>query len=286
MEITISKGARLTVPRGQADVIQLKPPVVNEKSVRRLAAQLGLEAKTGILATSPDRVVYKEGFMELTVFRASGGFRFLDRSRWQLDDGKSNLRIKDADAGKRARAFALKMKLAPAKEFRFGKAARLHVAAADLDNKESYDRVIDVAVALQRQVGRVPVDGPGGRLVIYFDANGDVTGIEKIWRDRAKVFRKGGPFRTLDDLTAEMSAHYRTKDGLIEVQEIRTAYFEEGWRGEQKYLQPAYIVIGLAMLQNEGIRKKVVYVAPALSNAPARITPPLARKKPLKPRRG
>lgn len=286
MEIKIGKGVRPTVPRGRADVIQLKRPVVNEKSVLRLATQLGMEAKTGTLATSPDRVVYKEGFTELTVFRASGGFRFLDRSRWQVDDGKSNLRMTDADVWKRARAIAVKMKLAPAKEFRFGKAARLHVAAANLEAKESYDRVIDVAVALQRLIGQVPVDGPGGRLVIYLDGKGDVTGIERIWRDRAKVFRKGGPLRPLDDLIAEMSAHYRTKGGLIEVQEIRTAYFEEGWHSEQKYLQPAYIVIGLAMSQNEGLRKKVVYVAPALTNAPGRITPPLARKKPLAVRRG
>jgi hypothetical protein len=286
MEIKIGKDVRLAVPRGRADVLQLKLPVVNDKSILRLAAQLGMESKTGTLATSPDRIAYTAGFMELTVFRASGGFRYLDRSRWQVDDGESNVRMTDADAGKRASALAAKMKLAPAKEFRFAKAARLHVAAADLKAKQSYDRVIDVGVALQRMIGKVPVDGPGGRVVVYLDARGDVTGIEKIWRERAKVFRKGAAFRSLDELIAEMSTHYRTKDGVIEVQEIRTAYFEEGWRSQQKYLQPAYIVRGIAMSPNERLRKKVVYVAPALSNTPGRITPPLSAKKPLAARRG
>jgi hypothetical protein len=286
MEIKVDKSMRLAAPLGRTSIIQLKSPVVDEKSVLRIAAQLGMGAKMGDLTTSPDRFVYKEGFLELTIFRASGGFRFLDRSRWQVDDGKSNLLMEDADARKRANAIAVKMKLAPPKEFRFERAARLHVGAADLDSKESYDRVIGVAVALQRLIGKFPVDGPGGRIVIHLDSEKNVTGIERIWRPRAKVFRKGGPLRALEDVIDEMSAHYRKKDGLIEVQEIRTAYFEEGWHSEQEYLQPAYIVIGSAMSDTEGSRKKVVYVAPALSNALRHITPPLTRKKPLAVRRG
>jgi hypothetical protein len=82
-----------------------------------------------------------------------------------------------------------------------------------------------------------------------------------------------------------MAKHFRAKQGIIEVHEIRFGYFEEGWRGSQQYLQPAYVIIGMVTTADGRVRRKTVYVAPAVANAVGRLTPPLAKKKPQAARR-
>jgi len=280
MEIKIGNGVRISTPRVPVDILLLQKPAATERNVRTLAKALGMEPKVGTFASDPDKLTYTHQHFELTVFRNSGGFRWVDKSRWQMDDGKTNIKMEDSEAANMARAFALKSRLAPRGEFRFAKAARLHVATATKEGKRASDRVVDVAVALQRMIGKVPVDGPGGRIVVYLDSKGGVTGIEKIWRGAGKVFRKGGAFRTIDDVVREIAAYYRTKQGVLEIQEVRFAYFEEGWRAKQKYLQPAYIITAMGTFSDNRFRKRAVYVAPALINATGRITPLLEQKAP------
>ena len=210
--------------------------------------------------------------------RTSGAIRFIDRSRWQVDDRTSNLKIEDQEATRLAQSIVKKNKLAPAGETKFLRTARLHVAEASQDGKEAYDRTIDVAVALQRMVDKIPVDGPGGKVVVYLDHEGQMTGVERIWREIAGVYRRGESFRTPQEAIADMAEQFKSKKGIIEVQEIRFGYFEDGWGGKQQYLQPAYVILGMLSSLEGSVRKRTVYVTTALSNAVGRITPPLARK--------
>lgn len=284
-EIKVS-GKLISTPRGRARIYRLKPPSVNEKGIRGLAQLLGMpaDAKSGTLKSDADKLTYSQGLLELTMYRASGGIRFIDRGRWQVDDHKSNLKLEDAAASRLAQSFVKKYKLAPSAQMRFLKAARLHVGEATQGGKEASDRTIDVAVALQRLVDKIPVDGPGGQVVVYLDYERQVTGIERIWREIAGVHKPGASYRTPQNALEDMAEHFKAKQGVIEVQEVRFGYFEEGWRSKQQYLQPAYVIIGMLTSPDGLVRKRTIYVAPALTNAVGRITPPLESKRPQRAR--
>lgn len=273
-------GKLIPTPSNGANIYRLKSPNVTEKSVRALARQLGMraDAKSGRLSSDADKLSYVEEHLELTIYRASGGVRLIDRSRWQIDDRKSDLLITDEVATRLAMNLIKKNKFARTAEVKFLKAARLRVGEATKDGENVSERTIDVAVAMQRLVDKIPVDGPGGKIIVYFDSERNLSGMEKIWRDIGGVHRCNQPWRPAESALDEMAAHFRTKQGIIEIQEMRYGYFEDGWRTSQQYLQPAYVIFGMLTSPDGRIRKRTIYVAPALVNAVGRITPPLQRK--------
>jgi|GEM_PF-3040278 hypothetical protein len=283
----IKINTKLTGPKGKpASIYRLVTPRVNEKSIRELAKQLGIQAdsQSGVLKSDTDKLTFSVGHLELTMHRASGAVRFIDRARWQIDDRQSELKIGDEEASRLAQTVAQKYKLAPARETKFLKAARLHVAEATREGKEASDRIIDVAVALQRLVEKIPVDGPGGKVIVYLNAEREMTGFQRIWRDLDGVHRPGASYRPPQSAVEDMAAHFAKKRAVIEVQEIRFGYFEEGPRTRQRYLQPAYVIIGMLSAPEGGSRKRTIYVAPALTNNTGRITPPLEVKRPQRRR--
>src|SRR5512146_1590603 len=121
----------MPTPRGRANIYTLKPPTVNEKTVRALARRLGVSpGKSERITFDADKIVYSAGHLDLTVYRASGGIRFLDRSRWQVDDRKSDLKIEDGEAIRTAQSLVKKYKLAAALQTKVLKVARLRVGEA------------------------------------------------------------------------------------------------------------------------------------------------------------
>jgi len=273
-------GKLIATPRVPARIYRLKPPSVNEKAIRALAGQLGMraDARAGRLTSDEDKLMFSDGNLQLTMYRASGGIRFIDRARWQVDDRKSDLNIEDAAATRLAQSYIKKNDLAPGDQMKFFKAARLRVGEATEGGREASERTIDVAVAMRRLVDKIPVEGPGGQVIVYFDHEKQATGLERIWRDTDVVFRRGQSYRTPQNAIDEMAEHFRSKQGTIEVQEVRFGYFEDGWHAKQQYLQPAYTIFGMLTSPDSAIRKRTIYVATALTNAVGRITPPLQAK--------
>ena len=97
----IKINAKLTSPKGKpAPIYRLATRRVNEKAIRELANRLGLQAdaKSGVLGSDADKLTFSVGHLELTMHRASGAVRFIDRARWQVDDRQSDLKIEDAVA--------------------------------------------------------------------------------------------------------------------------------------------------------------------------------------------
>jgi hypothetical protein len=279
-------GKLIPTPRKPANIYRLKTPNVTERALRTLAKQMGMtaDAKSATLCSSADTLIWSEGHLELTAYRASGAIRFVDRSRWQVDDRKSNLKIQDGIASRLALDLVKQMKLFPAREMQFLKAARLKVGEATRAGKEATERTIDVAVALQRLVDKIPVDGPGGKIIVYLDAQRSMSGLEIIWRQLGAVYRRNVPCRSPEAALRDLAAHYRSKEGIIEIENVRYGYFEEGWKGTQQYLQPAYIFFGVLSSPDGTVRKRMIYVATALTNPAGRITPPLKRKPPQRSR--
>jgi hypothetical protein len=272
---------KLIPPKGKPlPIYRLATPAVNEKALRELATRLGMQnaAKGGALKSDPDTLGLSDGHYELTMHRASGAVRFIDNAKWQVDDRKSNLKIEDAAASRLAQGIARKYKLAPAAEMKFLKAARLHVGEATSAGKEASDRIIDVGVALQRLVEKTPVDGPGGKIIVYFNAQNELTGFQQTWRTLAGVHKRGASYRSPESAVEDMARHFSNKRAVIEVQEVRFGYFEEGPRSNQRYLQPAYVIFGLLSAPEGGSRKRTIYVSPALTNNAGAITPALGKK--------
>jgi hypothetical protein len=278
-------GKLLTTPRQLGSIYRLHSPKVNEKTVRALAHQLGMSGQGRVRLTSDEnKLTYSDGPLQLTMYRASGGIRFIDRARWQIDDGRSDLRVEDAMARRLAQNYLKTHNLAPAGQLKLYKIARLRVGEATKAGGQSSERTIDVAAAVQRLVDKIPVDGPGGKAVVYFDHENRVTGFEMIWRQTGGLHRRGDSYRTPQSAIDEMAAHFRSKQGVIEVQQMHFGYFEEGWRAKQLYLQPAYVIFGMLTFPGSHIRKRTIYVATALTNAVGRITPVLRQRPPQPPR--
>jgi hypothetical protein len=279
-------GKIIATPRKPAHIYRLKPAKVTEKSLRTLARQLGMKADSasGMFCSSAGKLCYTEGHLELTLDPSSGGMRLIDRSRWQIDDRKSDLDIEDTEARRLAANLIKKNKLGLASDMKFLKTARLRVGEATREGKQVSERTIDLAVAMQRQINKIPVDGPGGKIIVYLDQERNVSGIEKIWRDLGPIHRRNQAHRTPESALEEMAAYHRDNPGLIEIEEIRYGYFEDGWHATQQYLQPAYIIFGLLSSTDRNVRKRTIYVATALENPVGRITPPLKKKLRQRPR--
>src|SRR5436189_6173460 len=83
----IKINTKLISPKGKpAPIYRLATQRVNEKAIRELAGRLGMqaEAKTGALRSDADKLTFSMGHLELSMHRASGAVRFIDRARWPV----------------------------------------------------------------------------------------------------------------------------------------------------------------------------------------------------------
>jgi len=275
------------LPGSPPPIFTLRAPRVNERALLDLAHTFKLKASEQAGSTSRDAstFTYSEGAFDLTLHRASGAFRFKDRTRWQIDH-RSNVELSDEDAVKLARIHLSRYKLLP-EDSKVLRVSRLHVATAGPDRKMQDHRVIDVAVCLQPVVRGVPVDGPGGKVIVYLDHEGKMTCLDHISRRPGPVYRKvtrlHSPEHAVDAAKRTWAARGVSE---AEVREIRLCYYEMGWNDEQRYLQPAYIVLAMLIGRDERIKTGDIYVTPAAVNPVGRIVAPApARRGAQKPRK-
>src|SRR5580658_9472019 len=93
------------LPAAPPPIFTLPSPRVTERALLRLAGAFGLRAsgRDGRIARDATTFTYAEGAYDLTLHRASGAFRFADRTRWQVDH-RSNAELPDEEAAELARA--------------------------------------------------------------------------------------------------------------------------------------------------------------------------------------
>ena len=260
------------LPAAPPPILTLRAPRASERALLDLARAFRLKASERAGTISRDGAIfrYAEGPFDLTLYRASGAFRFKDRTRWQIDH-RSHVELSDEDAVSLARAHLRRYRLLPA-DARVLRVSRLHVAAAGPERKIEDHRVIDVAVCLQPTVRGVPLDGPGGKVTVYLDHEGKMTGLDHVSRRIGPVYkpvpRLHPPDRALDE--ARRSWERRGVPD-VEVREVRFCYFEAGWNDVQRYLQPAYIVLATLFGSDPRIRMNDIYVTPAAVNHVGRI---------------
>jgi len=272
-------------PKVKTQIHALAAPRATAKAVTEFARAIGVDSKRAVVAQDPVKFTYTAGQHVVALFKASGAVRYHDDTRWQMDDGKADLEIADAKAQKLALAVIKKHKLAPMDEFKLLKVSRLMVGEANTKTKKGSERAIDVGVAFQRTVGGVPVDGPGGKLIVYLDHKGELTGFDRIWRPikgiQASVKELRDPQLAEEDLVTYWKAH---DTGRIDVDDVRFGYFELGYQDVQRVLQPAYIMPITLVGPDERIKMKTVHVFAAATNAVGTLMPP-PKKVVRQPRR-
>ena len=277
-------------PKVKTQILALGSPGANAKAVREFAQSLKLETENATQAQDATRLTLTAGQHVVTMFKASGALRYQDRSRWQVDDGKANLKISDAEAEKRALSLISSHKLASAREFKLLKVTRLTVGEASAEAQRSSERVIDVGVAFQRVIGGVPVDGPGGKLIVYMDHNGELTGFDKIWRPVAKVRAPVKELKPPKAAEEDLLRYWGKETGRIDVVDMRFGYLEFGYQARQAVLQPAYVMLLRVVSPNQRpdgseIAIGSVHVFAAASNSVGRLMPPpkkIAKQTPRK----
>jgi hypothetical protein len=239
------------IPRGyparqRLNIYQLAPPRVTEVVLRDFATRFGLavKGKSTTIQYDATRISLIDGSRVVTLYRDSGGLRYQDRSRWQIDDGRSNVKLSDAGAIDAARAYVRRLNLAPLKDCDVLKVSRLHVGSTVRDGDKRDERVIDVGVVFRRKIDGVRVDGPGGMVVVYLDQNAEVTGVDRIWRERTKVLRPVRSLRSIESVASEVARVLDTSlADRVEVRDLRFGYFEYGWCDSQPSIQPAFVAL-------------------------------------------
>ncbi|MBN1479196.1 hypothetical protein EH223_16005 [candidate division KSB1 bacterium] len=269
-----------TQPRLDTNIYRLQIPKINEKSIVEEAKRLNLTGniKTAEVLKNPKELSYTEGPYVVTLYQKSGALRFYDSTRWQMDDGTSHVTMSDDDAVEIAEKFIKKTQLVPMAECKLFKVTHLHVGVQERDSNKAEERIIDTGVIFQRTLDKTPVEGPGGKVIVYIDSQGDVTGCDRIWRDLSVVYRKvpSNQLRPTRYAELNLAGYWRRADvKRIDVKETRFGYFEAGRSESQRYLQPTFIMPITLMSADERIVMKSVHVVPAAQRPVGSIMPRL-----------
>jgi hypothetical protein len=282
----------LPIPRGfplrrRMNIYRVAVPRVTESAVREISGRFGLSSKgkAATVRSDKDRLALIDGSKVVTLYRASGGVRYQDRSRWQIDDGRANTQISDTEAVGVARGHVGKLNLAPLNECEVLKVTRLRVGSAARDGHAKEERTIDVGVIFRRLIDGVRVDGPGGMIVVYLDHDANVTGVDRLWREKGKVLRPVTDLRPIERVAREVETRLGNGlSGKTEVRDLRFGYFEYGWRDNQRVIQPAYVALLTLYSPDARIHRRTAYVTTAATNPVGVITPVRKSRPKQRPR--
>jgi hypothetical protein len=231
-------------PSRRLSIYRLEHPDVSTKMLLSIASDFGIgPSNTAAVQDLPDQLKLVDGSHVLNVSKLSGALRYVDAGRWQVDDGHSSVSFSDTEAIEQAYAHIDRVGLAGPDRWQPLKVSRLNVAAATRAGGELDQRAIDVSVVFQRLVGDLPVEGPGGKLVVYLDHAGEITGFERIARPLGAVHSEVDEFRSADEMLNEVKRFWGTDGrGRCEVEVLRVGYFEFGRSEQQDLIQPAVML--------------------------------------------
>jgi hypothetical protein len=263
-------------PHRDLKIYRLRSVESDREQLRKIGGRFGMRAdiEHGTFTEDARSLAYSQGVWTMMLFRSSGGWKYHNSAEWQVDDGKANLRIEDAEAFRVAGEHIAKHELASEKEMRPLRVARLQVAHGERGKEEKNERVIDVGVCYERVLDGVPVEGPGGKTVVYLNQERQLTGIDQLWRQIEKIHEPVKALRPVEYAIEEVRRRYPGKEpGRIEVTGVRLGYFEMNFHHQQEYLQPAYVVFVRLVSGEERIQMPSVLAFPAAENSVGVIEP-------------
>ena len=175
-----------------AGIYRVDPDIEPLDDLFGLADRAGLDAAAdrGFTEVGP-LLEIERGAQVFTVYRPSRAVQWTDTERWQIDDGGASREISDDDAVAAAVDQVDRLELAGADVFAPRRVTRLRVATAERGGVPDDVRVVDVGVVLARVLDGLPVEGPGGNIVVYLDRERQLTGFERVARRIAGRPRAG-----------------------------------------------------------------------------------------------
>jgi hypothetical protein len=178
----------------------------------------------------------------------------------------------------------------PLAESKVLRVTRLNVGVAERSTGLVEQRAVDVGVAFARVVDGIPVEGPGGKAMVYIDANGKLTGIDCLWRNVLDVYSENARLRPADEVEKEAIQGWGSDtNGRGTIDDVRFGYFEQGWEVSQRYLQPVYAVsMTITATEGELAGRAIAqsgYWGAAAIVPPERLVPRPQRPRPQPPRR-
>lgn len=236
-------------------LIGLEQPVTTEEQGIQLANRFGIRVGkdhhrlagrdlarvVGTIVHARLTTTYSYQSRSLVFHAASGGLRYRDYGRWGVDTGKA-VTYDDNEAIGAAREFAEKMQFLPSKEYRVSKVKHLHKGTSDLQKNIQESRKVNTAVVFQRYIGRVPVEGPGGKLVVFLDPEAAVVGCDRTWRTFSLERKRLTDFHDKAALARIFEEHFEhAPNAEVEVVDSRFAYYELGPDAVQQQLQPVHL---------------------------------------------
>lgn len=276
-ELITTTDYSFSLPDG-VNIYRLRRPDAGVDALRRVAARFGMRASSDIGTLTFD--ARGSGYAEpsgwkVRLFARSGGWQYRHAVRWQADSGGA-LVVNDEEATRLAFGAISRHALPSAPEAVPLQIQRLHVAHAERDGRNHEERIVGVRVLFRRMLDSLPVEGPGGRTIVYLDSTQDLSGIDHLWRAIESVHEPVVRLRPVEEALEEVRRRYGTGEGQIEVEDIRLGYFELGWDDEQDYLQPAYIVVVRLVSPDSRVRMNATVPVAAAVNAVGPIEPPMA----------
>jgi hypothetical protein len=291
MPVSFEKFSEFKVPREGLHIFESTPREVTNRDLLQAVKKFGIKTdlKKGTFLQDKSRIAYLQDQFEVTIYYASGAVKFLDRAHYQVDDRKSTITYNKEEAEQLARQYIKKNKVAPVSQLKLFKISRLHVASLERETGRSEERVTELGVIFARMVDGIPIDGPGGKVIVHLNPEKQVTGCEYCWRNWDRIKSQVKEIRPIKFVKEAVINYVKPSAGVhVEVNEFRFGYFEEDIRTEQQYLQPVYIVI-LTISSGIGettIRNKKVVVLPAAINHVGAIMRPRRRQQKKGPDRG
>jgi hypothetical protein len=286
-EIVSARNYKFDLPSG-VNIYRLRRPDINQDTVRRVGSRFGLRATVdfGTFILNASTISYSEASAwGLRQFRRSGGWQYRHSTRWQADDGRGHLHIEDHEAARLALDAIRRFGLPTEPELERIRVERLHVAHAEQGGASHEERIVGARIQYRRIVDGLPVEGTGGRTIVYLDHARELTGIDHLWHDIESVHEPVRRLRPVEEALEEVRRRYGAGQGHIEVTDMRLAYFELGWDEDQEYLQPAYVVF-LRLGSDARLRMNAIVPVAAAVNAVGPIEPVLQKREPQARRAG
>jgi hypothetical protein len=242
-EIVFTRDFKFDMPAAGLNIYRLRRPDVSQDTIHRAGSRFGLRvaSDTGSMVLNPLAIAWSEpSGWGLRQFRRSGGWQYRHATRWQAS-GPGHLHIEDHEAARLALDAIRRYGLPTAPELTPAHVQRLHVAHAARGGASHEERIVGVRVFYRRIVDGLPVEGQGGRTVVYLDHERQLSGIDHLWHDIESVHEPVRALRPVGEVIEEVQRRYGTGTGRVEVTDLRLGHFELGWDDEQEYLQPAYV---------------------------------------------
>lgn len=256
-----------------ANIYRIDPEIGSLDDISDLAQRVGLSGTTAGWTEFGPLLELSYGTQIFTVYRPSGAVQYVDNRRWQVDDG-SAMDVSDEGAVEAALRVVERLGLAGQDVFTPTKVTRLSVASARKGERPLDTRVVDVGVVLSRVIDGVRVEGQGGCIVMYLDANFAITGFERVARRIAGVHASVAGLRPLDDVLGVVEEYWGVeRDRGLAVDDARLAYLEFGRLQEQEYIQPVYVLDLSLSNPGNGDARTVQHCVPAAVNSVGDVMP-------------